>query len=136
VFESLDFVYLPSRNVARDLKHFVDGLGATPVFAIEAFSTRVAMVELGPAPPAILLAGHLDGDQPVLVFRVGDLEQSLDRLAQQGVTALVRFDIPHGPGAELAMPGPQRIAIYELTRPEVPAGLVGRRDFEASGADG
>ncbi len=135
MFESLDFVYLPSRDVGGDLTHFTEGLGATVVFAIEAFGTRVAMVELGPAPPAILLAGHLAGDQPVLVFRVADLEQALARLGERGVDAPVRFEIPHGPGAELAMPGPQRIAIYELTRPEVPARLVGRRDFAPSGAD-
>jgi hypothetical protein len=30
---------------------------------------------------------------------------------------------------EIANPGPQRIALYELTRPERAAGLAGRRDF-------
>ena len=31
------------------------------------------MVRLGPEPPALLLAGHLEGEAPVLVYRVPDL---------------------------------------------------------------
>ena len=45
-FESLDFVYTPSSDVARDLAHLTGALGGEPVFAIEAFGTRVAMVRL------------------------------------------------------------------------------------------
>jgi hypothetical protein len=129
VFESLDFVYLPSRDVAAELPYYVDALGAKLVFAIEAFGTRVAMVTVTDAPPAVLLAGHLEGDRPVLVYRVTDLEQTLEALESRGVTPAARFEIPHGPGAELTVPGPQRLALYELTRPEVPARLVGRHDF-------
>jgi len=129
VFEALDFVYLPSRDVAGDLAHFTERLGAELVFAIEAFGTRVAMVKLTPDPPALLLAGHLEGDQPVLVHRVADLERALAELGERGVQVAARFEIPHGPGAELVDPGPQRLAIYELARPQAPARLVGRRDF-------
>jgi hypothetical protein len=128
-FGSLDFVYLPSRAVSDDVAHFTEGLGGELVFAIEAFGTRVAMVRLADDPPAVLLAGHLEGDQPVLVYRVEDLEQTLDQLQASGVRILARFGIPHGPGAEIANPGPQRIAVYELTRPEAAARLEGRRDF-------
>src|SRR5205807_1669291 len=55
-FGSLDFVYEPSRDVAAELRRFVEDLGATPVFGIEAFGARVAMLRLGDSPPAILLA--------------------------------------------------------------------------------
>lgn len=65
----------------------------------------------------------------MLVYRVADLEQSLSELAGRGVAVAARFGIPHGPGAELATPGPQRIALYQLTRPEVPERMAGRRDF-------
>jgi hypothetical protein len=129
VFDRLDFVYLPSRDVAGELAHFTDGLGAEPVFAIEAFHTRVAMVRLHDDPPTLLLAGHLDGDRPVLVYRVASLDLALAELAGRGVAVAARFEIPHGPGAELQMPGPQRIALYELTRPGAPERLAGRRDF-------
>jgi hypothetical protein len=129
VFDQLEFVYLPSRDVAADVKHFTDGLGAELVFAIEAFGTRVAMMRLSPEPPAILLAGHLDGDQPVLVYRVADLDRAGAELAQRGVDVAARFEIPHGPGLELINPGPQRVALYQLTRPDTGQRLQGRRDF-------
>jgi hypothetical protein len=129
MFDRLDFVYLPSRDVAADMIHFTGRLGAEPVFAIEAFGTRVAMVRLDPDPPALLLAGHLEGDQPVLVYRVTDLDQAIADLEEREVKVAVRFEIPHGPGAELTNPGPQRIALYQLTRPAAAERLAGRRDF-------
>jgi hypothetical protein len=129
MFESLDFIYLPSRDVAAELERFTDGFGAEPEFAIEAFGTRVAMIRLTASAPALLLAQHLEGDQPVLVFRVRDLEQSVRELEEHGVRVSARFGIPHGPGAELLTPGPQRLALYELTRPGAVARLAGRRDF-------
>jgi hypothetical protein len=129
VLERLDFVYLPSRDVAADVAHFTDGLGAELVFAIEAFETRVAMVRLSPDPPALLLAGHLEGERPVLVHRVRELGQAIAELSDRGVEIAARFEIPHGPVAEIANPGPQRVALYELTRPEVAERLAGRRDF-------
>lgn len=129
MFERLDFVYIPSRDVAADVTHFTRRLGAELVFAIEAFGTRVAMVRLAPEPPSLLLAGHLEGDEPVLVFRTADLDRSLGDLRGAGVEIAARFEIPHGPGAEVANPGPQRIALYQLTRPQADERLNGRRDF-------
>jgi hypothetical protein len=129
MFDGLDFLYLPSRDVAGDALHFTEGLGAELVFAIEAFGTRVAMVRLDPRPPALLLAGHLQGDQPVLVYRVGDLGKATAELGSRGVEVAARFEIPHGPGVELTNPGPQRVALYELTRPGANQRLAGRRDF-------
>jgi hypothetical protein len=129
MFDRLDFVYLPSRDVAADVRHFAERLGAELVFAIEAFGTRVAMVRLEPDPPALLLAGHLEGDRPVLVYRVSDLERAIAELGERGVEVAARFGIPHGPGAELTTPGPQRIALYQVTRPAASQRLAGRRDF-------
>ena len=129
VVDGLDFIYLPSRDVAAEMTVFTDGLGAELVFAIEAFGTRVAMVRLSPTPPALLLAGHLAGDRPVLVHRVADLDRTVAELDDRGVAVAARFDIPHGPVAELTLPGPQRVALYQLTRPQVADRLEGRRDF-------
>jgi hypothetical protein len=120
---------MPTRDAAADVRYYVDGLGARLVFAIERFGIRVAMVSTAEAPPDLLFAEHLEGDRPILVFRVADLDQAMEELAQRGVETLVRFGIPYGPGAELAMPGPQRIALYQLTRPEIGDRLAGRRDF-------
>jgi hypothetical protein len=80
-------------------------------------------------PPALLLAGHLEGDQPVLVYRVADLELAIVELGEPGVEIGERFEIPHGPGMGLVSPGPQRLALYQLTRPQASERLAGRRDF-------
>ena len=129
MFGRLDFVYLPSHDVAADVTHFTHGLRRELVFAIEAFGTRVAMVRLNRNPPALLLAGHLEGDQPVLVYRVTNLDRAIAELRDREVELAVRFEIPHGPGAELANPGPQRVALYQITRPDAEKRLAGRHDF-------
>ena len=134
MFTQLDFIYLPSHDVAADVAHFTQRLGAELVFAIEAFDTRVAMVRLEPDPPALLLAGHLEGDQPVLVYRVADLEHAIAESQGREVEVAARFEIPYGPGVELINPGPQRLALYQLTRPEAGERLVGRRDFLSGAA--
>jgi hypothetical protein len=129
VFEQLDFVYLPSRDVASEMAYYTEQLGGELVFAIERFETRVAMVRLHAGPPALLLAQHLEGDQPVAVFRVDDLEAAVAELQRREVEIKQWFEIPHGPGVELGVPGPQRLALYELTRPERAASIEGRHDF-------
>jgi hypothetical protein len=130
VFESLDYLYLPSRDVAADLEAF-SALGARVVFAIEAMGTRVAMVESPGAPGAarLVLAGHLDGDSPIFVFRVDDLEEAGRDLEARGWRAGHGLEIPQGPVRAFETPGGKRIAIYELTRPGVIEGFEGRRDF-------
>ena len=122
---------MPSDDVARDVGYYSAQLGGEVVFAIEAFGTRVAEVRLSERGPRLLLAGHLEGEAPLLVFRVDDLDAALAELERRGVTAEARFGIPHGPCAALRTPGGQRLALYELTRPGVDEHLAGRRDFEA-----
>jgi hypothetical protein len=128
-FERLDFVYMPSRDVAADVRHFTSVLGAELVFAIEAFGTRVAMVRLSPEPPDLLLAGHLEGERPILVYRVADLDRAIEDLKARGWEPQPTFGIPHGPCCEFESTGGHRIAIYELTRPGADERFAGRRDF-------
>jgi hypothetical protein len=128
-FERLDFVYMPSRDAAADVERFGTALGAEVVFAIEAFGTRVAMVRLAPDSPDLLFAEHLEGERPILVYRVADLELAAAQLRERGFEVGESFGIPHGPGRMLETPGGHRLAIYELTRPQAPTRLVGRRDF-------
>jgi hypothetical protein len=121
---------MPSRDVARDLAYYVDVLGGEVAFAIEAFGTRVAEVRLEAGGPRLLLAEHLEGEAPVLVHRVDDLDAAIGELERDGAEIEARFGIPHGPCAELRTPGGQRLAMYELTRPEVDERFEGRHDFE------
>jgi hypothetical protein len=128
-FEQLDFLYVPSGDVAADVAYFRDVLGGAVLFAIEAMGTRVAGVRLTEAPPLVLLAGHLHGERPVLVYRVPDLRETLAELESRGWRREASFEIPHGPCCSFRTPGGHRIALYELTRPEVPRRFEGRLDF-------
>jgi catechol 2,3-dioxygenase-like lactoylglutathione lyase family enzyme len=128
-FEQLDFLYTPSRDVAADLAYFTDVLGGHLVFAVESMGTRVAAVELTKGPPLVLLADHLDGERPVLVYRVADLDAAITRLETRGWERQPSFEIPHGPCCSFRTPDGHRVALYQLTRPEVVAHFDGRRDF-------
>jgi hypothetical protein len=128
-FEQLDFLYVPTRDVAGDLAFFSDVLGGRVVFAIDSMGTRVAAVRLTEDPPLVLLTDHLEGDRPILVYRVPDLETALTRLEGRGWRREHTFEIPHGPICSFEGPGGHRVAVYQLTRPEVAAHFEGRRDF-------
>jgi hypothetical protein len=128
-FDQLDFLYVPSRDVAMDMKHMSDVLGGRILFAIDAMGTRVAAIELTEGPPLFLLTDHLEGDRPILVYRVADLGSALGELTSRGWRREQTFEIPHGPCCSFRTPGGHRFALYQLTRPEVAAHFAGRRDF-------
>ena len=128
-FEQLDYVYMPTRDPSADSEYFTSVLGGRLIFAVEGMGARVAMIELTERPPRILLADHLEGDRPVLVYRVGDLGSSLKVLAARGWVRERTFEIPQGPICSFIAPGGQRLAVYELTRPQVEEHFAGRRDF-------
>jgi hypothetical protein len=129
MFESLDYLYVPSRDVAADVRAFTEVLGGRLVFAIDAMGTRVAMVELAEGPPRLVLAGHLDGERPILVYRVANLAAASRALDERGWRAGHDLEIPQGPVRSFEVEGGHRIAIYELTRPGVIEGFAGGRDF-------
>jgi hypothetical protein len=128
-FEQLDFLYTPSRDVAGERDHFVDALGAREVFAIEWHGTRVVMLQLSEQPPSLLLAGHLAGERPLLVYRVASLSDALDDLQRRGLPREPTFEIPHGPCCSFELPGGHRIALYEAVRPGATEHFAGRHDF-------
>ena len=128
-FGTLDYVYLPAHDAEAEMNAYAERLGAQIVFAIEAFGTRVAMVRLGAEPPALLLAEHLEGERPVLLYRVDELGAAAARLESRGADLGPEFGFPAGQAREILAPGPQRIAIYEETRPDRVAHFAGRRDF-------
>lgn len=128
-FERLDFLYVPSRDVAADLGYFTEILGGQVVFAIQAMGTRVAAVRLTEQPPLVLLADHLEGERPILVYRVPDLGAAMADLEARGWQRQHTLEIPHGPCCPFQTPGGHRVALYQLTRPEVTAHFEGRRDF-------
>jgi hypothetical protein len=128
-FESLDYLYMPSRDVAGDLAAFTELLGGRLVFAIDAMGARVAAVDLSEGAPRVLLTDHLEGDRPILVYRVADLETTLGELESRGWERVGTLEIPQGPCVSFTLPGGHRIAVYERSRPDVEEHFAGRRDF-------
>ena len=127
-FEDLDFLYTPSRDVAADTADFTTVLGGRLIFTIEDGGIRVAMIELAGS-PRILLTDHLDGERPVLVYRVSDLAAAVAELRDRGWTPERSLEIPYGPCSSFRTPGGHRIALYQSTRPGVAQHFEGRRDF-------
>ena len=130
MFDRLDFIYLPSLDVAADVEHYTEGLGGELVFAIERFGTRVAMVRRrcrrtgSSCSPSIWTANSRSLSS--------ESTSSTPRPPSSGDAAVelgAPFEMPYGHGVEVKTPGPQRIAVYEMTRPDRGEGLAGRRDF-------
>ena len=128
-FDSLDFLYTPSRDVASDMTDLVDTLGARVVFAIDDGGIRVAMLELTDGPPNILLTDHVAGERPIMVFRVADHRATVDQLRAGGWTVSRSLEIPQGPCTSFVSAGDLRIAVYQLVRPQVLEHFASRRDF-------
>jgi hypothetical protein len=92
------------------------------------------MLELGPSGPRVLLTDHLQDERTVLIYRVDDLDRTMEELHSKGWTRGRSLDIPHGPCVSFATPGGQRVAVYQLTRPEAANHFVGRIDFPIGAA--
>lgn len=122
IFQSLDFLYVPTADVDAAARAHVDQLGAELVWKVRGMGTVVACLRPAEAGPAILLSGHLTGESPILVYRVADYTVATARLRSAGID-LRELEIPHGPCASFTLAG-QRLAVYQLTR----AGAAGHFD--------
>jgi hypothetical protein len=126
IFVSLDFVYTPVADVDAALPGWVDGLGAELVWKIRSEGTAVACLRMAGDGPLVLLTDHLEGETPILVYRVEDYAASVARLREH--VELRELEIPHGPCASFRVAGGQRVAVYELTRPHMAEHFDGRFD--------
>ena len=62
--EQLDFVYLPSADVAADLRYFTEVLGPGRSSPWKAWAREWPWWSSPTGPPRLLLAGHLEGERP------------------------------------------------------------------------
>jgi hypothetical protein len=72
---------------------------------------------------------HLEGDQPILVYRVQSLQKAVDELESRGWHSDRTLEIPQGPCRSFRTLGGHRLAVYEISRPGVEASFEGRQDF-------
>ena len=70
------------------------------------------------------------GRGPWCCIASADLDATIAGLRERGAEVGAEFGFPHGPAVELVTPGGQKLAFYELTRPEADERLEGRMDFE------
>jgi len=127
VLRSLDYVYTPSADPDAEAVRWVETLGAELLWKIRRFGTVVACLRVSDAGPAVILAGHLEGDIPILVFRVDSLAETVAAFRAAGLD-VHEFELPPGPAARVNAPGGQPLAVYELTRPERIDSFAGRFD--------
>jgi len=128
-FEQLDFLYIPSADVAADVRYFTEVLGGRAVFAIDDGGTRAAMVEMTSGPPLLIFTNHLEGERAIMIYRVANLRTALKELAGRGWEKEASFEIPQGPCCSFVSPAGHRVALYQLSRPDVEEHFAGRFDF-------
>ena len=128
MFQSLDYVYVPTADVDASAARFVEDLGAELVWKVRGMGTVVACLRVAADAPEILLSGHLDGTAPILIYRVADYASEVARLRAAGVGEIHELEIPQGPCASFRLPDGQRAAVYQLVRPGVIETFAGRND--------
>ena len=128
VFERLDFVYLPSRDVEADVKHYTDRLGGSSCSRSKHSRLAWQWSALPPTLPRCCSPGiWLETSRSSSSASMTSRARSTSSIAAGGDRRQLRD--PAGPAVELISPGPQRLALYQLTRPEALDRLAGRRDF-------
>jgi hypothetical protein len=127
MFESLDYVYVPTADVDASAAGYVEAFGAELVWKVRGMGTVVACLRVSGAGPQILLSGHLEGEQPILIYRVAAYADAVAALRAAGLS-LHEVELPPGPCATFRAPGGQRLAVYERTRPHVDEHFAGRID--------
>jgi catechol 2,3-dioxygenase-like lactoylglutathione lyase family enzyme len=129
MFLSLDYLYVPANDIEASVRYYTEQLGGELVWKIHAFETWVAGIRLSETGPMVLLAEHLEGITPILIYRVEQLESTAAALRARGWTPESGpLEIPNGPCYTFRDPAGVRLAIYENQRPEVAQRFAGRID--------
>ena len=110
-------------------RYYTGQLDGELVWKIHAFNAWVAAIRLSSSGPTVLLADHLQGETPILIYRVERLESTIAALRARGWTAESGpFEVPNGPCYTFRDPMGVRLAIYENQRPQVDQEFAGRID--------
>jgi hypothetical protein len=128
MFLTLDFLYVPAPDFEATLSYYRETLGGELVWKVRGMGTVVANVRLSASGPAILISEHLTGKTPILIYRVPDYQAAVAQLKANGARGGEEVEIPHGPCFSFTAHGGQRLAVYELVRPEADAAFAGRFD--------
>ena len=127
MFLAIDYLYIPARDIEASLRYYTGQLGGELVWKIHAFGARVAAIRLSATGPLVLLADHLQGDTPFMIYRV---ESRTDggRLARAWLDDRERA-IRDSEWAVLHFSRPGRCAAGHLEKPAAPRGAGIRRAY-------
>ena len=128
-FESLDYIYVPAPDFEAAVKFYTVTVGGELRWRIHDAGVWVAAIKLADAPPAVLLASHLEPHQTILIYRVRSLADVRRRLNDAGWADVDDpIQIPQGPCVVFSDPAGQRLAVYERVRPGIDERFDGRFD--------
>ena len=119
VFESLDFLYVPAPNIQESIRYYTNILGGELLWKIHAYGVWVACIKLSDKEPYILLADHIEKKDPILIYRVNNLDKTSFDLKSRGWIEEKRLEIPNGPCCTFRDPAGNHVANYENKRPNV-----------------
>ena len=98
------------------------------LWKIHAYGVWVACVKISNKEPYILLADHIEKKDPILIYRVNNLDNTFSYLKSRGWIEEKRLEIPNGPCYLFRDPAGNHIAIYENKSPNVMEEFKGRID--------
>jgi predicted enzyme related to lactoylglutathione lyase len=130
VFESLDFLYVPALNIDKSIRYYTKVLDGKLLWKIHAYGVWVACVKISnnKQEPCILLADHIEKKDPILIYRVNNLDNTFSKLISRGGIEEKRLEIPNAPCCTFRDPAGNHIAIYENKRPNMMEEFKGRID--------
>ncbi|MGN6346138.1 MAG: VOC family protein [Candidatus Nitrosocosmicus sp.] len=128
LFESLDFLYVPATNIEESIIYYTNMLDGELLWKIHAYGVWVACINLSTNEPYILLADHIEKKDPILIYRVNNIDKTFFELKSRGWIEEKKIEIPNGPCYTFRDPAGNHIAIYENKRPDVMKEFKGRID--------
>jgi catechol 2,3-dioxygenase-like lactoylglutathione lyase family enzyme len=129
MFESLDFLYVPAKDIESSVKYYTNVLGGKLVWKIHAYGVWVACIKIAKEDkPHLLLADHINEKDLMLIYRVNSLDKASTELKSRGWREESRIEIPPGPCCTFRDPAGNALVIYENVRPAVMQEFTGKID--------
>ena len=117
-FGNLEYLYVGTANVPRDVAYYRDVLGALLRWNLTGLDAHVAAFRLGEG-PLFLLADHRPAPSCMPLYSVADLKRTTRDLRSRGWKPEGRpFEIPNGPCVVFDDPSGNRLGIFQNDRPQ------------------
>jgi hypothetical protein len=78
LFKSLDFLYAPAPDIQASVNYYTKVLDGELLWKIHDFGVWVACIGISNTGPYILLADHIKSHDPILIYRVENIDNVAD----------------------------------------------------------